>query len=103
MNRFEYLILKSASEIVKFLKKSLDEPSGSQKSKSFLNELTTHISESEYMLYTCIMKPRIYARKRYPTGLGYGQLTNETLVCKILDPSILTKCECFCLIRGRPK
>ena len=37
--------------------------------------------------------------------LGYVQLTNETVVCKILDPSIgsqiLTKCECFCLIREK--
>ena len=45
------------------------------------------------------------------TGLGYGQLTNETVdnvekfVCKIFDPSTgsqrLTKCECFCLIREK--
>ena len=51
---------------------------------------------------------------RHPlTGLGYGQLTNksvdnvEKFVCKILNPStgsqILTKCECFCLIRERPR
>ena len=45
------------------------------------------------------------------TGLGYGQLTNESVdnvekcVFKILDPStgsqILTKCECYCLIREK--
>ena len=33
------------------------------------------------------------------------QLTNETVVCKKLDRSIgsqmLTKCECFCLIREK--
>ena len=51
MNGFEFLISKSASEIVKLLKKSVDEPSGSQKYKSVLNKTTTHISESEYMLY----------------------------------------------------
>ena len=48
---------------------------------------------------------RIYARKQYPTVLGYGQLPHETVVCKILDLSIrsqmLTKCECFCLIREK--
>ena len=54
---------------------------------SVLNKTTTHISESGYMLYTCIMKPRNFARKQYRTGLGYWQLTNETVVCKILDPS----------------
>ena len=47
--------LKSAREIVQLLKKSVDEPSGSQESKSVQNKTTTHISESEYMLYTCIM------------------------------------------------
>ena len=45
------LLLKSASEIVKILKKSVDEPQGSQESKSVLNKTTTHISEYEYMLY----------------------------------------------------
>ena len=45
------------------------------------------------------------------TGLGYGQLTNESVdnvekfVCKIPDPStgsqILTKREYFCLIREK--
>ena len=51
------------------------------------------------------MYPIIYARKQYPTGLGYGQLTNETVVCKILDPSIesqmLTKCEGFLFNKGK--
>ena len=47
------------------------------------------------------------------TGLGYGQLTNDTvdnvekLVCIRFDPSTssqrLIKCECFCLIRERPR
>ena len=31
--------------------KSVDEPPGSQKSKSALNKTTMHISESDYMLY----------------------------------------------------
>ena len=43
--------LKSASEIVQPLKKSVDEPSVSQESKSVRNKTTTHISASEYMLY----------------------------------------------------
>ena len=102
MNRFEFLILKSASEIVLLLKKSVDEPSGSQESESVLNETTTHFSESEYMLYMYHVAQNL-RRKQYPTGLGYRQLTNETVVCKILGPSILTKCECFCLIRKRPR
>ena len=42
--------LISASEIVQLLKKSADEPPGSEKSKSVLNITTMHISESEYML-----------------------------------------------------
>ena len=32
-------------------KENVDEPSGSQESKSVLNKTTTHILESEYMLY----------------------------------------------------
>ena len=51
MNRFEFLILKSDSEIVKLLKKSVNESSGSQESESVLNKTTMHFSESEYMLY----------------------------------------------------
>ena len=43
--------LKSASEIVQLLKKSVDEPSGNQESKSVLNKSTMNISESEYLLY----------------------------------------------------
>ena len=43
--------LISASEIVQLLKKSADEPPGSEESKSVLNITTMHISESEYMLY----------------------------------------------------
>ena len=43
--------LKSASEIVKILKKSVTEPSGGQESKSVLNKTTTHISESEYVIH----------------------------------------------------
>ena len=43
--------LKSASEIVQLLKKSVDEPSGNQESKSVLNKSTMNISESEYVLY----------------------------------------------------
>ena len=43
--------LKSASEIVQLLKKSVDEPSESQESESILGKTATHVSESEYMLY----------------------------------------------------
>ena len=43
--------LKSASEIVQRLMKSVDEPTGSQESELVLNKTTTYISESEYMLY----------------------------------------------------
>ena len=42
------------------------------------------------------------------TGLRYEQLTNETVdnvekcVCKVYDPStVITNCECFCLIREK--
>ena len=43
--------LESASKIVQLLKKSVDEPPGSQESKSTMDKTNTHISESEYMLY----------------------------------------------------
>ena len=48
----------------------------------------TRIFQSLSICYKCIRWPLNYARRQYPTGLGYGQLTNETVVCKILYPSI---------------
>ena len=48
---FSIFPLKSASEIVQLLKKSVDEPSGSQESKLVLNKKIPRIFESEYMLY----------------------------------------------------
>ena len=64
LNSREALLIfpvKSASEIVQLLKKSVDEPSGSQKSKSVLNKSTTHISEFQFIWCS----PGIMQRKQY--------------------------------------
>ena len=94
--------LKSAREIVQLLKKSINEPSGSQESKLVLNKTITHISESEYMLYMFHIAKKL-RKEAISNRFRIWAANKQTVVCKILDPSIgsqmLTKCECFCLIR----
>ena len=52
--------LKSASEIVQLLRKSVDEPLEGQKSETVLNKTATHVSESEYMLYMYQVAQKLY-------------------------------------------